>query len=187
MKWKRSSGSVNVVADGQEMNTTDAATATSFKQETLQSLPLVNERFQDALPLVPGVVRGPDGLLNMKGARANQSALTVNSANVTDPVTGEGAINLPLEAIQSVEVVTNPYAPEYGQFTGAVTTVQTKSGGEKFTRKHPKPCSQVTSSRWSLCRHRSFYSAGHLQWSSYQGQAEVYAVIRIPLYPHTCR
>ena len=126
-------GSVNVVADGHEMNTTDAGTSTPFKQETLQTLPLVNERFQDALPLVPGVVRGPDGLLNMKGARANQSALTVNSANVTDPVTGEGAINLPLEAIQSVEVVTNPYAPEYGQFTGAVTTVQTKSGGEKFT------------------------------------------------------
>jgi hypothetical protein len=56
----------------------------------------------------------------------------VNSANVTDPVTGEGAINLPIEAIQSVEVVANPYAPEYGQFTGAVTTVQTRSGGEKF-------------------------------------------------------
>jgi outer membrane receptor for ferrienterochelin and colicin len=92
----------------------------------------VNERFQDALPLVPGVVRGPDGLLNMKGARASQSALTVNSANVTDPVTGEGAINLPIEAIQSVEVVSNPYAPEYGNFTGAVTKVQTRSGGEKF-------------------------------------------------------
>ena len=126
-------GSVNVVADGHEMNTTDTTTTVPFKQESLQSLPLVNERFQDALPLVPGVVRGPDGLLNMKGARANQSALTVNSANVTDPVTGEGAINLPLEAIQSLEVVTNPYAPEYGQFTGAVTKVQTRSGGDKFT------------------------------------------------------
>jgi hypothetical protein len=69
----------------------------------------------------------------MKGARAYQSALTVNSSNVTDPVTGEGAINLPIEAIQSVQVITNPYAPEYGQFTGAVTEVQTKSGGEKFS------------------------------------------------------
>ncbi|HEX6729298.1 MAG TPA: TonB-dependent receptor, partial [Pyrinomonadaceae bacterium] len=126
------SGSVTVVEDGDELNTTDSAPQTSFKQDKLQTLPLVNERFQDALPLVPGVVRGPDGLLNMKGARASQSALTVNSATVTDPVTGEGAINLPIEAIQSVQVVANPYAPEYGQFTGAVTTVQTKSGGEKF-------------------------------------------------------
>src|SRR5262249_37030080 len=95
--------------------------------------PLVNEKFQDALPLVPGVVRGPDGLLNLKGARASQSLLTVNSANVSDPVTGESGINLPLEAVQSVEVLSNPYSPEYGEFTGAVTAVQTKSGSEKFT------------------------------------------------------
>jgi hypothetical protein len=126
------SGEVTVVTDGEGVNTTEATQAASFKQQTLQTLPLVNERFQDALPIVPGVVRGPDGLLNVKGARASQSGLTVNSSNVTDPVTGEFAINLPLEAIQSVEVLTNPYAPEYGQFTGGVTAVQTKSGSEKF-------------------------------------------------------
>jgi Carboxypeptidase regulatory-like domain/TonB dependent receptor/TonB-dependent Receptor Plug Domain len=126
------SGDVTVLADGGGLDATDTAPSASFKQDKLQTLPLVNERFQDALPLVPGVVRGPDGLLNVKGARASQSGLTVNSANVTDPVTGEFAINLPIEAIQSVEVLTNPYAPEYGQFTGAVAVVQTRSGTDKF-------------------------------------------------------
>jgi hypothetical protein len=126
------SDSVTIVADAEELNSNDATQAATFKQDTLQTLPLVNEQFQDALPLVPGVIRGPDGLLNMKGARASESGMTVNSANVTDPVTGESAINLPLEAVQSVKVVTNPYAPEYGQFTGAITSVQTKSGSEKF-------------------------------------------------------
>jgi hypothetical protein len=126
------SGNVTVVANGDGLNPTDAAPPSSFKQDTLQTVPLVNERFEDALPLVPGVVRGPDGLLNVKGSRASQSTLTVNSANVTDPVTGDFAINLPIEAIQSVEVLTNPYAPEYGEFTGAVTAVQTRSGSNKF-------------------------------------------------------
>src|SRR4030095_9124302 len=126
------SGAVTVVSDSNGLNTTDAAPPATLKQEKLQTVPLVNERFEDALPLVPGVVRGPDGLLNVKGARTSQSGLTVNSANVTDPVTGEFAINLPLEAIQSVEVLTNPYAPEYGEFTGAVTAVETKSGSGKF-------------------------------------------------------
>jgi hypothetical protein len=110
----------------------NAAPAAELKQEKLQTVPLVNERFQDALPLIPGVVRGPDGLLNVKGSRASQSGLTVNSANVTDPVTGEFAINLPIEAIQSVNVITNPYAPEYGKFTGAVTTIETRRGTDKF-------------------------------------------------------
>ncbi len=123
---------VTVVADGEGLNTTPAGESVSFKQDKLQTVPLVNEQFQDAIPLVPGVVRGPDGQLNLKGARASQSGFLVNSASVTDPVTGESAINLPLEAVQSVEVVSNPYAAEYGQFTGAVTTVQTKSGSDKF-------------------------------------------------------
>src|ERR1051325_3203149 len=126
------SASVTVQADGDQLNTTDSTQGVYLKQAKLQTLPLANERFEDALPLVPGVVRGPDGLLNVKGARASQSGLTVNSANVTDPVTGEFAINLPIEAIQSVEVLTNPYAPEYGQFTGAITKVETRSGAEKF-------------------------------------------------------
>lgn len=126
------SADVTVMADSNALDITDTVPSALFRQETLQTVPLVNERFQDALPLVPGVVRGPDGLLNVKGARASQSGLVVNSANVTDPVTGEYAINLPIEAIQSVEVLTNPYAAEYGQFTGAVTAVQTRSGTDKF-------------------------------------------------------
>jgi len=123
---------VTVVADSDGVNTSDATQATSFKQETLETLPLVNERFQDAIPLVPGVIRGPDGLLNLKGARSGQSGYLVNSANVTDPVTGEFAINLPIEAVQTAQVLTNPYAAEYGHFTGGVTSVETRSGTEKF-------------------------------------------------------
>ena len=58
--------------------------------------------------------------------------MTVNSANVTDPVTGEFAVSLPIEAVQSVQVLTNPYAAEYGKFTGGVTAVETRSGTDKF-------------------------------------------------------
>jgi hypothetical protein len=81
------SGTVNVAVDDDNSISTDPAPAASFKQDNFQTLPLATERFLDALPLVPGVVRGPDGLLNVKGARASQSGLTVNSTNVTDPVT----------------------------------------------------------------------------------------------------
>ena len=137
------SATVTVSDSSDPLNPTDAAPKTSFKQDKLQTLPLVNERFQDAIPLVPGVVRGPDGMLNLKGARSSQSGMIVNSANVTDPVTGESAINLPIEAVQSVEVLTNPYAAEYGELTSGVTSVQTRSGSDKFqanaTSFFPRP------------------------------------------------
>src|SRR5208337_4444520 len=85
-------------------------------------------RFENLLPLVPGVVRGPDGRINLKGARATQSGALVNSANVTDPATGGTAINLPIDVVSSVQVISNPYDPQYGRLTGALSTVETKTG-----------------------------------------------------------
>src|SRR5262245_30751783 len=65
------------------LQTNETAPAATIKQSDLQNLPLPNEQLTDALPLVPGVLRGPDGEINMNGARTSQSAMTVNSANVT--------------------------------------------------------------------------------------------------------
>src|SRR6185295_2592605 len=44
---------VTVVEDGDGVNTTAAGEPVSFKQEKLQTLPMANEQFQDAIPLVP--------------------------------------------------------------------------------------------------------------------------------------
>ena len=109
------------------------APSETISDKTLREAPNVNERFESALPLVPGVVRGPDGHVNLKGTRNTQSGTLVNSANVTDPVTGSPAINLPVDVVASVQVISNPYDPEYGRFTGAVSTVATKTSDyEKF-------------------------------------------------------
>ncbi len=117
------------------IETTETSPKEEIQSSTLAHAPLANEQFTDTIPLLPGVVRGPDGLLNIKGARASQSGLLVNSANVTDPVTGEYGFNLPIDVVQSVQVLANPYDAEYGKFTGAVTSVQTRTGGDSFKLK----------------------------------------------------
>jgi len=114
------------------VDVTQTSPQETIKSTTLEHAPLANERFTDTIPLLPGVVRGPDGLLNIKGARASQSGLLVNSANVTDPVTGDYGFNLPIDAVENVQVLANPYDAAYGKFTGAITTVQMRSGGDKF-------------------------------------------------------
>ena len=48
--------------------TSTSTAAPAITQRILQLAPLVSERFQDALPLIPGVIRGPDGLLDIQGA-----------------------------------------------------------------------------------------------------------------------
>lgn len=84
--------------------------------------------FDALFPLIPGVVRGPDGLINIKGTRSSQSGALLNSANVSDPATGNPAISLPIDVVQSVKVIPNPYDPEYGRLTGAVSEVETTNG-----------------------------------------------------------
>src|SRR5580700_83345 len=37
-------------------------------------------------------------------------------------------MNLPIDVVSSVQVISNPYDPEYGRFTGAVSSVDTKTG-----------------------------------------------------------
>lgn len=110
----------------------ESTVPTSVTNQTLRNAPLIDERFQDALPLIPGVVRGPDGLLNVKGTRPTQSGVLVSGVNVTDPVTGAGAIDLPIEAVEVVQVYSNPYSAEYGRFAGAVTQIETRAGTNEF-------------------------------------------------------
>lgn len=99
-----------------------------INRSTVLNAPNKYDQFDSLLPLVPGVVRGPDGLINMKGARSSQGGWLVNSANVTDPATGNAAINLPIDVVESVKVISDPYDPEYGRLTGAVSSVETVTG-----------------------------------------------------------
>jgi hypothetical protein len=117
--------SVVVKADPADIK--NPAPSETVSEETLRNAPNVNERFESSLPLIPGIVRGPDGHINLKGTRNTQSGALVNSANVTDPVTGGLAINLPIDVVSAVQVISNPYDPQYGKFTGAVSTVATKT------------------------------------------------------------
>ncbi|HEU4768623.1 MAG TPA: carboxypeptidase regulatory-like domain-containing protein [Pyrinomonadaceae bacterium] len=122
------SETVTVTDDRTGANRTESTTPSVITQQSLRDAPLIDQKFQDALPLLPGVVRGPDGNLNIKGTRPSQSGILVSSLNVTDPWTGTPAIELPLEAVETVQVHSNPYSAEYGKFTGAVTTIETRSG-----------------------------------------------------------
>ena len=99
--------SVTVTANNQDKP--QPASTSTIHEETLRDAPNADQRFESTLPLIPGVVRGPDGRINLKGARSTQSGALVNSANVTDPATGNPAINVPIDVVSSVQVISNPY------------------------------------------------------------------------------
>ncbi len=98
----------------------------------LMTLPLTEQRFKAALPLIPGVVRTPDGKINIKGAVESQGMMLVDAAETVDPVTGAFSIEVPIDAVGSVDVFKTAYQAEYGRFAGGLTSVQTKAPSDQF-------------------------------------------------------
>jgi hypothetical protein len=98
----------------------------------LMTLPLTEQRFKAALPLVPGVVRTPDGKINIKGVTESQGMMLVDGAETVDPVTGAFAIEVPIDAVGSVDVFKTAYQAEYGRFAGGLASVQTKAPSDQF-------------------------------------------------------
>ena len=128
---------IEVHEEATPLATESANPSRHVNSQQLNALPLVQQQFQAALSLVPGVVRTPDGKISIKGSGESQSMLLVDSTEMVDPITGSYSIDLPLDAIESVEVLKAPYDAEYGHFSGGLTSVITNllptNGTSNFT------------------------------------------------------
>lgn len=86
----------------------------------------------DTLPLVPGIIRTDQGQLKISGTSENRSALLVNSADVTDPATGQFGMTVPVDVVNTISVFKTPYLAQYGRFTAGVVSVETRRGADKW-------------------------------------------------------
>ena len=98
----------------------------------LESAPLAGDDFQSLLPLLPAVVRDGNGRLSIRGGQPTQGALQISSASLIDPSSGDFDLDLPSQSVQSVEVLANPFAAEYGRFTTSVTEIRTRRGTNEW-------------------------------------------------------
>jgi hypothetical protein len=98
----------------------------------VKDLPSNPATVSDALPLIPGVVRGFDGELKIDGTGEQRSAFVINQTDVTDPATGKFGQTVPVDAVESVTVLSTPFLAQYGRFTAGVIAVETRRGGEKW-------------------------------------------------------
>ena len=94
--------------------------------------PLAGDDFQSLLTVLPSILRGPEGRLRIKGGAPTTGALQVSSASLNDPSTGDFDLELPSGAVESVEVLSNPFAAEYGRFSTSVTQVRTRRGTNEW-------------------------------------------------------
>jgi hypothetical protein len=84
-----------------------------------------------ALRLLASVIEVPGGV-SIKGGRPTQAGVQIGASTLTDPVLGLVHFTLPDDAIDSVAVMPNPYAVEYGRFSSGLVVIQTRRGGDAW-------------------------------------------------------
>lgn len=109
-----------------------ASTPNRLPPQKAKELPSRPATVADALPLTPGVVREPGGALILSSSPENRSALIVNSADVTDPATGQFGLTVPIDSVEVLNVYQTAYLAEYGRFTAGLVSVETKRGGDHW-------------------------------------------------------
>lgn len=117
---------LEVHAKASEISVESAEATASLSSEQLDTLPLAQQKFTDALSLTPGVVRTPEGKLNFDGQSESEGILLINSTENVDPVTGSFTVPLPVDVIESMSVHDAPDSAEYGGFSGGLTQIETK-------------------------------------------------------------
>ncbi len=145
---KRQSTSIDVTGTAPPVEQSPAASY-ELHPIDVQSLPTNPATVIESLPLEPGVVRTPDGELKIEGSGQERSAMVVNQSDITDPATGKFGQSVPVDAIETVNVLNAPFLAQYGRFTQSVVAVETRRGGEKWhvSLNDPFPDFRIRSDR----------------------------------------
>jgi hypothetical protein len=84
-----------------------------------------------ALRLIVAAIEVPGGV-SIKGGRPSQSTVQLGAGTFVDPATGLSQVRLPDDAIDTVKVLPNPYAVEFGRFSSGLVLIQTRRAGERW-------------------------------------------------------
>lgn len=129
---------VSVSAETQLIDSTSSATGTTIVPQQIQNLPVNGRNYLDLLQLVPGAVInrqanvGSDNSTPVLGERAGNNNFMIDGQPNKDTVGGGAAAPFNQETIAEFQVLTTGYKAEFGQASGAIVNVITKSGGNGY-------------------------------------------------------
>lgn len=134
---------VNVSAETETLNTSDASLGDAIGNRTIQSLPMIDRNVPDLLSLQPGVLYlghivdtdsdSRTGTVN--GVRSDQDNITMDGLDDNDQRSGTaftGVLRETLDSIDEFRVVTGMANSDEGRAAGAQVNLVTKSGTDRF-------------------------------------------------------
>jgi len=126
---------LEVRAQSQTIDTTDAQVSNVINEQQMESLPTITRNPYQFVLLSAGVnqTNNGDGGYSVNGGRETSSSFLLDGADNNDvefPSFGVGSINP--DSAQEFRIITNNFMPEYGRSAGAVIDVVTKSGNNNW-------------------------------------------------------
>ena len=126
---------VTVVAEKHVVDLLDSSTRDVLDANFVNRLPLYARRYQQILTLFPGVSNA-GGLsvaqYHIDGSRVTQNGFRLDGATINDPVTGTFGLNVNQNSIERFELATSGFQAEYGEQSGGIANIVTKSGTNEF-------------------------------------------------------
>jgi len=104
--------------------------------KTAEQLPVGGESIQAALRVISSVTQQTAGV-RIKGGRADQTSLQLGRVAVNDPTGGSGMFRLPVDAIDAIDVLSNPYDAEYGGFSSGLVVVSPRTPPDRGGGNRP--------------------------------------------------
>jgi hypothetical protein len=127
---------VNVTAETQLIDSTSSATGTTVTPRQITEYPVNGRNYLDLLQLVPGVAinrqSSGDNANPVLGERSGNNNFFIDGQPNKDTVNGGAAAQFNQETIAEFQVLTTGFKAEFGQASGAIVNVITKSGGNAF-------------------------------------------------------
>ncbi len=142
--------SITVQSDADVPLDSGSTVPRTLEREKLKDLPDRPASVSDALPLTPDIVRLPSGELNLAGSGEHRSALLVNSADTTDPSTGQFGATVPIDSVRVIDVLSSPFLAQYGGFTRKVVAVETRKPGDKWHFELNDPLPEFRIRSWHM-------------------------------------
>jgi len=100
------------------------ASASSVSAQEIAGIPV--ESMQDVMQIQAGIIVDANGGMHLRGGRANEIAYMIDGVSVSDPYSGDLAVNINQDAIQELKVISGTFNAEYGKVMSGVVEVVTK-------------------------------------------------------------
>src|SRR5690349_4624730 len=118
-------GETTAVSSGQTLAPIEAIAS----RELDQFVP--GQGFQGAVRMLSTVIPVAGGV-SIKGGRPGQAGVQLGTTTLVDPASGVAQVPLPDDAIDSVTVLPNPYAVEYGRFSSGLVVIQSRRARDQW-------------------------------------------------------